>query len=355
MNKKSIYAIGLMSGTSLDGLDIIYVRLEPSDYDFEIISSVTIGYSEEWKHRLKSAFYLNSKDDIALLDTDFAAFIGNEVNSFVKKNKISNLDFIASHGHTIFHQPEQNYTLQIGNGQVLSNMTNCLVVNDFRTQDVELGGQGAPLVPIGDQILFSTYDACINLGGFANISFERDQKRIAFDICPVNIVLNEYSKRLGLEFDEGGVMASGGKIDLAILEQLNSLSYYKKEAPKSLGFEWVEEAIFPLFSETTNPADVLRTYVEHTAIQIAKVILNFKSTLFTGGGVYNHFLLERIESHSFTKIVTPNDQIINYKEALVFALLGLLKLQNKTNCLSSVTGAVKNHSSGRIFRPNTSD
>lgn len=350
-----MFAIGLMSGTSLDGLDLVYVRFDvASNYGFEILCSETVSYSEIWKEKLQFAIDKNNAD-LHELDLEYGVFLGKQVEKFIRKNRISGLDFIASHGHTVFHRPENGITLQIGNGQMIANETNCPVVCDFRTQDVQLGGQGAPLVPIGDRLLFSEYDACINLGGFANVSYENGNDRVAFDVCPVNIVLNYFANRLGYEYDNKGALSSRGKIDVEILNELNELSYYQLPFPKSLGLEWVKENIFPMLNKMDSEVDVLRTFTEHTAQQIASSIQNFDTVLFTGGGVFNDFLLERVKEYTKAEIVIPNPQIINYKEALIFALLGLLKLENKVNCLSSVTGAKKNHSSGRIFNGNNSE
>jgi len=354
MNKKNVYVIGLMSGTSLDGLDLVYVQFDiESNYQFKILYAETLSYSDYWKEKLQ--FAINYDDEyLKELDIEYGAFLGKKTKEFIVKNKIKNLDFIASHGHTVFHQPENGITLQIGNGQMIANETNVTVVCDFRTQDVQLGGQGAPLVPIGDQLLFSEYDACVNLGGFTNISYELNGYRIAFDICPVNIVLNHFSRKLGYEFDDKGILASKGKIDNDLLDYLNELDYYKLDSPKSLGLEWVKESMFPVLNKIESEVDILRTYTEHSAMQIASNIQNLDKVLITGGGVFNDYLLSRIKHYTETEVVVPNNQIINYKEALIFALLGLLKMQKKVNCLSSVTGAEKNHSSGVIFNPNNS-
>ncbi len=356
MNNDFIFGIGLMSGTSLDGLDIVYVRFSKRYPNrFKILNAQTISYSNLWLQRFNDAFKLE-KDHIAILHRDYGRFLGNETRRFIKKNSITNLHFIASHGHTIFHQPDKGITLQVGDGQEISNETNHKVISDFRTQDVLLGGQGAPLVPIGDQLLFSSYDACINLGGFANISYQRNNKRIAFDICPVNIVMNYYSRKIGFEFDDKGSLSAKGYIDEILLNQLNCLDFYKAMPPKSLGLEWVNEFIIPLIDQyQLDPYTILRTFSEHIAQQISFIIEPFENVLFTGGGVYNDFLIRRIEEISNTTIILPPNEIINFKEALIFALLGLLKIEGKVNCLSSVTGASKNHSSGLIFTPNNSE
>lgn len=352
MQEKYIYCIGLMSGTSLDGVDLAYIKIHNSLYkDFEILKAETISYSKEWKTKLQEA--INYKDkDLKELNIEYAELLGEILNNFIKTHTITNLDFVASHGHTILHQPENGITLQIGDGQIIANRTQQKVVCDFRTQDVQYGGQGAPLVPIGDRLLFTDYEYCVNLGGFANISYEKNNQRIAFDICPVNIVLNHYTRIIGLEYDNEGKIASEGTINVELLERLNQLPFYKKNPPKSLGLEWVQKNIFPLIDEyeTDIPA-ILRTFTEHVAVQIGNSVKKNTTILITGGGAFNTFLMKRIEFYAKTKIKQADKELINYKEALIFALLGVLKVQNKVNCLQSVTGAKKDHSSGEIFYP----
>lgn len=352
MNKTSLFSIGLMSGTSLDGIDLVYVEFPKNSYkDFKILHCETVSYSRKWKETLQNAIHFSS-DDLNLLDNEYGVLLGDVVNDFIEKFSISEIDFVASHGHTILHQPENGITLQIGNGQKIATITNQKVVCDFRTQDVKLGGQGAPLVPIGDELLFSDYDFCVNFGGFSNVSFKSKGKRIAFDICPVNIVMNLYAQKLGYEYDESGKIASEGIINEELLNKLNSLSFYDKKPPKSLGLEWVQQKVFPLIDsfELEIPS-ILRTFVEHVAVQVSNVISGDNSVLMTGGGVFNTFLIERIEKHTTSKVLLPESEIINFKEALIFSFLGLLRLGNQVNCLKSVTGSSKDHSSGEIFYP----
>ncbi|TDQ24115.1 anhydro-N-acetylmuramic acid kinase [Tenacibaculum caenipelagi] len=350
MQENYIYCIGLMSGTSLDGIDLAYIKMNRYSYnDFEILKADTIPYSSEWKKKLQEAITYK-KEDLFILDVVYGEFLGKILNNFIKTHMIVNLDFIASHGHTVLHQPDNGITLQIGNGQVIADITKQKVVCDFRTQDVQLGGQGAPLVPIGDKLLFSNYDYCLNLGGFANVSYEKNSQRVAFDICPVNIVLNHYTRKIGVEYDDKGKIASEGKINTELLEHLNNLSFYKEIPPKSLGLEWVQENIFPLIDryETDIPT-ILKTFIEHVAKQIGSLINKDSSILVTGGGAFNTFLMSRIEYYAETIIKQVSKELINYKEALVFAFLGLLRVENQVNCLKSVTGASKDHSSGKIF------
>lgn len=346
------YIIGVMSGTSLDGIDIAYVKISFNNtYTFEIINATTISYDKKWKSDLKEGFHL-SGEKLTKLDANYGIFLGKTIQDFIKKNNITKLDFIASHGHTIYHKPTENYTLQIGNGPYITSITDTKTICDFRTQDVALGGQGAPLVPIGDMLLFSEYDYCLNLGGFSNISLNENKLRIAFDICPANIVLNHYVASLNLEYDDKGIIASTGNIHQNLLKELNSLPFYNTTKPKSLGFEFIVETIIPIIDKySLSIKDILRTFVEHIAVQISKKIDSdsTKKMLIAGGGAYNTFLIERLKSYTNTQLILPTDTIINYKEAVVFALLGFLKDEEKTNCLKSVTGASKNHSSGVIF------
>ena len=348
------YIIGVMSGTSLDGIDIAYVKINHNNnYTFEILNATTVAYSKEWKSNLKNGFHL-SGEVLTKLDADYGMYLGETIQNFINKNQLSKIDLIASHGHTIYHNPAESYTLQIGNGPQITAITRLKTICDFRVEDIALGGQGAPLVPIGDELLFSNYDYCLNLGGFSNISMKVNNQRIAFDICPVNIVLNHYVSTLNIEYDDKGTIASTGKIDNNLLEELNDLPFYKDTKPKSLGYEFIVETIFPIINKyNLEIKDILRTFIEHVAIQITKKIASNseKTVLVAGGGAYNTFLINRIQSYTKTLLIIPEDIIINYKEALVFALLGFLKDEGQNNCLKSVTGASKNHSSGIIFNP----
>ena len=350
MEEKEIFAIGLMSGTSLDGIDLVYTKfLKSKATSFEILHTETVAYSKEWKQLLQGAIHFSS-EELLDLDRRYGKHLGNTIQHFIQHYQIKNIDFIASHGHTVLHQPQKGITLQVGSGEEIAKITMQKVVCDFRTQDVKLGGQGAPLVPIGDELLFPEYDFCLNLGGFSNVSFRKGGERIAFDICPVNIVLNFYANKIDLEFDASGKIASEGKINAPLLEKLNALDFYKLAAPKSLGLEWVHKEILPLIDKHEEAvSSVLCTFVEHIAIQISKIIKDSNSVLITGGGVFNSFLMHRIELQSNVKIMPSSDALINYKEALIFAFLGMLRIDNQVNCLKSVTGARKNHSSGVVF------
>tara|TARA_R110002126_G_scaffold291535_1_gene453462 strand:- start:9638 stop:10696 length:1059 start_codon:yes stop_codon:yes gene_type:complete len=346
------FALGVMSGTSLDGVDVVYVQFDESDYqNFKILHAQTFPYTKAWKALLQKAIH-QSAEELKVLDVVYGRFLAGIINDFIGNHKIINIDFIASHGHTVLHQPKKGITLQIGNGKEIATITNQKVVCDFRTQDVKLGGQGAPLVPIGDELLFSDYDFCLNLGGFSNISYHKDNERIAFDICPVNIVLNFYANKLDLEYDASGEIASQGTVNRQLLGKLNELDFYKKAHPKSLGLEWVQQYVFPLIDNLeTDVPTILRTFVVHIAIQIGKVIYKNNRVLVTGGGAFNTFLMQQIQFYASNKIKLPTSELINFKEALLFAFLGLLRIHHKINCLKSVTGASKNHSSGVVFMP----
>lgn len=343
-----------MSGTSLDGIDLIYVEFNLSDnWNYKIIAAETNEYSSEWRKKLTDALGLPDKA-LSELNIEYTDYLAKVISSFIEKNGIEELDAVCSHGHTIKHEPENNYTLQIGNLPELAKKINRTVVCDFRVQDVKLGGQGAPLVPIGDRILFSEYKYCLNLGGFANISTETEDGRLAYDICPVNTVMNYYANQLGFDYDEGGKVAASGTHNKKMLYELNNLDFYRKEPPKSLGIEWVNKEVFPLLKEFEGDIpSILRTYCEHVAMQVANAVDGKEDSkvLVTGGGAFNDFLISQFREFSRCQFVIPEKELIDFKEALIFALLGVLKLREEINVLSSVTGASRDHSSGLIFSP----
>ncbi len=352
MVKTEYNIIGVMSGTSLDGIDLVYVTFSRQEkWTFAILKAQTFEYDELWRKKLENLVSMSIKD-LEIIDTDYTGYLANVINDFIETNNIQAIDAICSHGHTALHQPQNKLTYQIGNKSAIAHLTKKTVVCDFRVQDVELGGQGAPLVPIGDELLFSDYDFCLNLGGFANISTHIKGERIAYDICPVNIVLNHYIKPLGFNYDDKGSLASKGIINESLLEKLNDLDFYKASYPKSLGLEWVKTHVFPLIDSCNlEIKDILKTFVEHIAIQISKEInkKNNASVYITGGGVYNEFLIKQIEKHTPNDVLIPSKDIIEFKEALIFGFLGVLRLRNEVNILKSVTGAIKNHSSGKVF------
>lgn len=455
-NKKQSYtAIGIMSGTSSDGLDLALCRFETTCYclqepfghednitgkhyiirkgkligasercdkntnlytecsaiwNFKILKTKTVPYSgTSWPERFIKA---ENMDGLGLmkLHRDFGRFTGDAVNNFIYCSEGSDTgiekltgikpDLIASHGHTIFHRPAQGITFQIGDGAEIAAITGITTISDFRRLDVALGGQGAPLVPVGDELLFNQYDFCLNLGGFANISFRESTKRVAFDICPANIVLNKIAQTLGHNYDKGGDIARTGNVIDKLLQSLENLEYYRLAGPRSLGKEWLDEFFMPVIEKfTAAPEDKMRTVCEHIALRIASALFKppahpfiknktrpetkssgyekydktytafsknktnnneegfvssetdqLSSLLITGGGAKNGFLAELIAAKTApVQIVIPEDNLIDFKEAVVFAFLGVRRIRNEPNCLASVTGARKDNSGGIIF------
>lgn len=353
MLKENYNVIGVMSGTSLDGVDLAHIKFKINNHkwSYEIYECDTISYSKGIISKLKNGINFN-KDELSDLNSEYTKLLGNIISDFIFKNNISNLDAVCSHGHTILHQPQNGFTLQIGNLPEIAKITNQKVVCDFRVQDVNIGGQGAPLVPIGDRILFSDFDFCLNLGGFSNISFEENNQRIAFDISPVNTVLNFYANTFGVEYDDKGNISASGNLNNKLYNELNNLEFFHKSYPKSLGFEFVKETVLPIIERyQISTEDKMRTFTEHIAFQIGKVLQSKSGKLLvSGGGVYNNFLIERMKAHlPNIEIIIPDEKTIKFKEALIFALLGVLKLRNEINVLASVTGAKHNHSSGKIY------
>ena len=357
--KATVYEmIGLMSGTSLDGLDIAHVRFhfeEDSDVGFELLHSKSVPYPDELVQQLSHADQLTLSGAM-LLDKAIGLFYADEINRFIQENNISKADIsaIASHGQTILHQPSNGFTLQIGCGTTLAYHTGIKVVNDFRTMDVVAGGQGAPLVPIGDFDLFrDKADAFLNIGGFTNISFKQDGAILAFDVTPGNLPLNKLAASRGLPFDKDGELARSGDINFFLLDLLNTLPYYEENAPKSLGTEWLEEHFYPLIKFDKEIENNLRTVTEHIGNQVGNALNNtgVQTVLVTGGGAKNAFLMERIRSYFNGNIIVPEVELIDFKEALIFAYLGALYLQGKPNALCSVTGAQRNTSGGVLHLP----
>jgi len=351
---KTHHIIGIMSGTSLDGVDLAFCEFEEtsSGYSFTLGAYETIPYPETWLYRLKSLPEASALE-YAETHTHFGTYLGRLVNEFVGRHQLT-ADFVASHGHTIFHNPAKQYTSQIGEGAAISAGCGLPVVCDFRTGDVAAGGQGAPLVPIGDQLLFAEFDYCLNLGGFANISMQTYGKRIAFDVSPANIILNHIAAQKGRLFDKNGEMAASGTINPELLQTLNNLGFYHLQPPKSLGREWVEKEVIPMLTYyNISPEDAACTFCEHIAIQIAACVINDpdKQMLITGGGAFNTFLLKRLAANTGVKLIVPDHKTVNYKEALVFAFLGLLRMEAKPNCLASVTGASHDVSGGAVYLP----
>lgn len=347
-----------MSGTSLDGLDIVYAELKKlgtTEWSHRILASETIPYSDRLVGKLLEVTTL-SGSQIMKLDAELGEFFANAVNEFIEKNNISKgeVDAIASHGQTIYHQPEKKYTTQIGNPAIIAVETGIQTIGDFRTKDVLYGGQGAPLVPIGDYYLFGNIaEAFVNIGGFANISIIKNGTVKAFDVCPGNLPLNKLVHSKGLEYDKNGDIARTGELSYFLLDLLNSLPYYESEGPKSLGTEWLEQNFYPLLKFDKDIESNLATVVEHIASKIGDELNknNVSKVLVTGGGAKNAFLMERLERYYKGEFVKIDEKLIDFKEGLIFALLGALFLEGEPNCLASVTGATKNVCGGVLHTP----
>lgn len=349
--------VGVMSGTSMDGLDLTiceYSTNNVESYNFQLLSCKTAAYPKTLLLKLDRSKYL-SATDLLLLDKELGQFFGKEINQFIEEYKIekSKIDAIASHGHTVFHQPENGFTTQIGCGDTIASVTKIKVINDFRQKDVIAGGQGAPLVPIGDKLLFGDEaDAFLNIGGFCNISIPKDEV-IAFDISPGNLPLNKIASEFAQSYDKNGEIARSGKVIQEILDELNNLSFYHQNAPKSLGTEWLEDEFYPILNKIASPEDRMSTCVKHISFQIIKCCHDHKieSIFITGGGAFNTFLVEKIKQNSQLKVIIPSPYIIDFKEAIIFGFLGVRFLEGKHNCLASVTGASHNVIGGVLHLP----
>ena len=350
-----IVIAGVMSGTSVDGLDIAVCRFEEVSgrWTFEVLGARTISYPDSWRQKLNQAFGATGQA-MAALHAEFGNFIGENVKKFCRDNNLKP-DFVSSHGHTIFHQPQNHFTFQLGSGAHIAAASGISSVSDFRSTDVALGGQGAPLVPIGDAHLFGGHRFCLNLGGIANISFDKNEERVAYDICPVNMALNYLAEQLGKTYDKGGEFSMLGKVIPEMLDNLNQLSFYKQQPPKSMGREWFETEFLPVIrNENYNVYDRLRTVTEHIGIQIANALFLSPGTtmLTSGGGAYNNLLVEVIEEHVSRHgihVVVPDSTIVEFKEAIIFAFLGLLRIKELPNALASVTGARRDSSGGAVY------
>ncbi len=346
-----MHIIGLMSGTSLDGLDVAYCEFQDSSH-FRLLAAETYPYSDDWRRRLATLHEASAEEYVAA-DSELGHLFGRLVCRFCASHP-GPVDCVASHGHTVFHQPDRAFTAQIGDGSAIHAETGLPVVCDFRRLDVALGGQGAPLVPIGDRLLFGEYDCCLNLGGIANLSYERQGARVAYDVCPCNMALNQLAAREGLGFDRDGLMARGGQLSPSLLAKLETLAYYRLPAPKTLGKEWFQHSFSPILDlfggEPT--ASLLRTVTEHIALRLAAALkeTDLHTLLVTGGGAKNAFLMERLRDLCPSlRVVEADEQVVDYKEAVIFALLAYLRLKGEPNTLASVTGASRDSSGGAIY------
>lgn len=354
---KKYNIIGIMSGSSMDGVDLAHCSItkDGESYDFQINHGETIEFNENWRIRLSQ---LRKQSALNYVKTDifFGYYLGELCNDFIQKNNLE-VDFIASHGHTAFHDPIKGVTAQVGDGQSISAKTNLPVITDFRRMDVAKFGEGAPLVTLADDLLFNSYDFCLNLGGFANISCSQTAGRVGYDICANNILLNRIARDLGQSFDEDGKIADSGSINYELLGELNAIEYYEKPYPKSLNRDWINKELWHIVRSyrETSLEDRMATLVDHIAGQIGKNIdalsqghSEGKKVLITGGGAFNNTLIDYIKSHTDAELVVPEDKLVNYKESLAFALLGALRVQNKVNVIGNGTGAKENSIAGAL-------
>lgn len=351
--------LGLMSGTSLDGLDLAYCHFtkDKGVWTFDIRQTKSVSYAAAQQNELKDAIHLTAQD-LFQLHNKYGTWLGEQALDFIEHDKLA-VDYIASHGHTTHHRPELGFTFQIGAGQHLANASGKRVISDFRTNDVALGGQGAPLVPIGDELLFKAYDFCLNLGGISNISFDVKGKRIAYDIGLANMILNYITRKVNLEYDNGGALARSGTINPGMLQKLNALKYYLLPHPKSIGYEWFLDEVVPIVESTTDATEnLLHTAVHHICEKIVQQIeqntIGYgQRLLVTGGGALNTFLIDTLTQKLApkTQVVVPGTTIINFKEAMVFAFMGALRIEKQINVLHSVTGAKRSSSSGTLYLP----
>ncbi len=353
-------AIGIMSGSSLDGIDVAFASLheQAGNWQYEIQHTDCISYDISWKNKLLQSTNLPAKEYL-ILHSEYGKLIGQKVNQFITDRNIHHLvAFIAVHGHTTFHLPEQGVSHQLGNGATIAAATQLPVITNLRSVDVAFGGQGAPIVPIGEKLMFGKYKYFLNIGGIANISIHKDDAVIAFDICPANKVLNMLAAEKGVPYDDGGIISSRGRIHEYLLRRLNELPYYKLTYPKSLANDFGTDTIYPLIkSFELKTEDALRTYIEHICIHIKNAFEPFKKDevqqlFITGGGAFNSFLIkvlqEKVQQVNF-EIVIPDDQTIKFKEALIMALLGALRWREQYTVISSGTGAQRDSIGGALW------
>ncbi len=356
--------IGLMSGSSLDGLDIVFAELGDGrgTWTYEIKAASCYEYNNEWKEQLANAKNLSAYNYF-LLHTAYGKFLAENVNRFIKENNLYHqVQLIASHGHTVFHEPRSGVTTQLGCGATIAALTGINTVSDLRIMDVALGGQGAPIVPLGEKLLLAGFDFYLNIGGIANISFSHQKDFIAFDVCAANRVLNMLVNNDGKVFDEDGNIAASGEIITSLFDELNELDYYKLPPPKSLSNSFGTDVVYPFiqsFNITTPNA--LRTYSEHIACQIQRSIENLIITnktreiyklLVTGGGAFNNFLVKRIQKNLASlnvEVVIPETNIVLYKEGLIMCLLGVLRWREENTVMASATGAVRSSIGGCVW------
>lgn len=352
-----------MSGSSLDGLDIAYTQLTEisGKWSYEILQAECLPYRADITNDLRRAHTLTVPEFLKL-HTRYGHYLAEQVNGFVERNNLQHkVHFIASHGHTVWHEPAARTTTQIGDGAAIAAHTLLPVISDLRNMDVALGGQGAPIVPIADKLLFAEYDFCLNIGGIANVTVNREEAPLAFDICPANQLLNHFALHLEKEYDDRGTMARSGNSNEAVLERINQVAFYNLSIPKSLHNGFVTEEVLPHFNGLDNGNDALHTSTRHIATQIVKAVLphhtrgQAQKMLVTGGGAFNDFLMETLQEElskvTAIELVLPDEQTIKHKEAVAMALIGTLRWREEANALHTVTGASRDSVGGAMWLP----
>lgn len=338
-----------MSGSSLDGLDLALCSFQRTGgrWAFRIEEARTVPYEKAFQQRLLAVMQ-GSALDLARMDRDLGDFIGQAAAALLAGRAV---DVIASHGHTIFHKPHEGLTLQIGHGARIAAQTGLPVVTDFRTLDVALGGQGAPLVPLGEQELFPDHCSFLNIGGICNIALHHKGSVLGYDVCIGNQALNMLASEAGLPYDKDGALARSGSINEGLLQRLNDLPFHRQAPPRSLGREWFDSEVRPLIADVSIPVNErLRTVVEHIATMIAGAMGSGDDGLLaTGGGAHNLFLIERLRDLSQRTVTIPERAIVDFKEALIFAFLGVRRLRDESTALASVTGAARDSVGGAIY------
>ncbi|HSB91519.1 MAG TPA: anhydro-N-acetylmuramic acid kinase [Flavitalea sp.] len=353
--------IGLMSGSSLDGLDIAFVELHESSgkWSYELRHCACYPYSEQWIHALKTAPQLSALD-YHLLHTSYGRYLGEQVSRFIQEHELEfQVQLIASHGHTTFHYPGKQMTAQLGDGAAIAAATGINVVSDLRSLDVALGGHGAPIVPIGEKLLLPGYDAFLNIGGIANLSWNLPRGYIAFDVAPANRVLNMLANELNVSFDKDGALAAEGNLIPDLLTALDQLDYYHQPYPKSLGNQFGTNTVYPMLHRTAPTRDLLRTFTKHLAVQVRRAVAQVRPTdaeharlMITGGGAHNKFLISAITEELASigvEAIVPDNDIVDFKEAVIMGLIGVLRWREENNVLASVTGASRNSIGGAVW------
>ncbi len=353
-------AAGVMSGTSLDGMDMVLAEFEKvaDTWSFRVLCAKGTTYPKDLSERMHKARFL-SAEELAFLEHDLSLFWAEHLNVFLSEAK-EDCALIAVHGQTVFHQPEKKLTLQLADLGLIASHTGFPVVGDFRRADLALGGQGAPLVPMGDRYLFGEMAACLNLGGFANVSYFENKQHLAKDLTVANHLLNLLASELGMEFDMDGRLAAMGQVHQEVLSGLQRLEYFGLSGPKSLGYEWFDAEFLPLWNKLTaqlSLEDRMRTACAHIAERVASALSAVQGKLLvTGGGAFNRVLMLEIEKTlpkglSIKSLSSEEQCYIAFKEALVFAFLGVLRFRGENNIIAGITGASRDHCAGLIALP----